>query len=129
MAVYKCELKPTTETLRLIEEGGGLCLVLAIKTSGQIRVVNLLFCPLSQCSLLKSHRGYERSVRAGVLLARTRSCTSSPSLFLQSGSAHSVVASENRSEWSVCVFSPRAAASDSLLYVGYDADKNKLKYS
>lgn len=53
MAAYKCEFKPTTETLRLIEEGGGLRIILAIKTSGQIRAVNLLFCPRSQCSLLQ----------------------------------------------------------------------------
>jgi len=43
MAVYKREFKPTTETLRLIEEGGRLHIISAIKTSGQIRVVNLLF--------------------------------------------------------------------------------------
>lgn len=52
MAAYKCEFKPTTETLGLIEEGGGLHIILAIKTSGQIMVVNLLFCPPPQCSLL-----------------------------------------------------------------------------
>lgn len=68
MAAYKCEFKPTAETLRLIEEGGGLRIILAIKTSGQIRVVNLLFCPRSQRSLLKSHIRYERSVRVGLPL-------------------------------------------------------------
>lgn len=48
MFAYGREFKATAETLRLIEDGGGVAIISAIKTSGQIRVVNLLFCPRSQ---------------------------------------------------------------------------------
>lgn len=66
MAAYKREIKPTTETLRLMEDEGGLHIILAIKTSGQIRVANLLFCPQCRSRLLKSLTWFEAYVRDGL---------------------------------------------------------------
>ena len=53
MSAYKCEFKLTAETVRLIERGG-LSIISAIKTSGQIRSVNLFFCPWPQRSAFKA---------------------------------------------------------------------------
>lgn len=54
LKAHACLRIQTVETLRLIEKGAGLHLILAIKTSGQIMVVNLLFLPLLSFFFLKS---------------------------------------------------------------------------